>query len=68
MFLVVSYFSLAVTTPTPSPGFEIVKVTRVIDGDTIYTYPPDVKHQAEILAAEAEAREADRGLWKVCPP
>lgn len=32
-----------------------------------YTYPPDVKHQAEILAAEAEAREANRGLWTVCP-
>ncbi|TSC54211.1 MAG: micrococcal nuclease, partial [Microgenomates group bacterium LiPW_16] len=34
---------------------------------TSYTYPPDVKHQAEILAAEAEAREANRGLWGACP-
>jgi micrococcal nuclease len=32
-----------------------------------YTYPPDVKHQAEILAAEEEARKAKRGLWKACP-
>lgn len=34
---------------------------------TSYTYPPDVKHQAEILAAEKEAREANRGLWVACP-
>lgn len=32
-----------------------------------YTYPPDVKHQTEILAAEKEAREVNRGLWKACP-
>ncbi|PJC27911.1 nuclease [Candidatus Shapirobacteria bacterium CG_4_9_14_0_2_um_filter_39_11] len=32
-----------------------------------YTYPPDIKYQAEILAAEAEAREANRGLWAACP-
>jgi len=32
-----------------------------------YTYPPDIKYQAEILAAEREAREAGRGLWKACP-
>jgi len=32
-----------------------------------YTYPPDIKYQAEILAAEAEAREAGRGLWAACP-
>ena len=34
---------------------------------TSYTYPPDVKHQAEILAAERQAREANRGLWGACP-
>jgi len=33
---------------------------------TSYTYPPDVKYQKEILAAEEEAREANRGLWGVC--
>jgi micrococcal nuclease len=32
-----------------------------------YTYPPDVKHQEEILAAERAAREANLGLWKACP-
>ncbi len=31
-----------------------------------YTYPPDVKYQAEILAAEKEARENKRGLWAGC--
>ncbi|MFZ5365730.1 MAG: thermonuclease family protein [Patescibacteria group bacterium] len=34
---------------------------------TSYTYPPDVKHQTEILAAEAEARRENRGLWSACP-
>ena len=32
-----------------------------------YTYPPDIKYQKEFLAAEREAREAERGLWKACP-
>jgi micrococcal nuclease len=32
-----------------------------------YTYPPDIKYQVEILAAEQEAREANRGLWAACP-
>jgi micrococcal nuclease len=32
-----------------------------------YTYPPDVKYQKEILAAEQEAREQKRGLWAACP-
>jgi len=34
---------------------------------TSYTYPPDIKYQAEILAAERQAREANRGLWGACP-
>lgn len=34
---------------------------------TSYSYPPDIKHQAEFLAAEREAREAGRGLWGACP-
>jgi len=34
---------------------------------TSYCYPPDIKFQKEILAAEEEAREAKRGLWKACP-
>ena len=32
-----------------------------------YTHPPDVKYQNEFLAAEKEAREAERGLWEACP-
>lgn len=31
-----------------------------------YTYPPDVKYQKEFLAAEREAKEAERGLWEAC--
>ena len=30
------------------------------------TYPPDVKYQERFLAAQREAREADRGLWDAC--
>ena len=33
---------------------------------TSYTYPPDVKYQEEILEAEREAREQNRGLWGAC--
>lgn len=32
----------------------------------IYTFPPDVKYQKELLAAQREAREAKRGLWGAC--
>ena len=32
-----------------------------------YSYPPDIKYQKEFLAAETEAREAERGLWAACP-
>jgi len=32
-----------------------------------YTYSPDVKYQEEILMAERQAREANRGLWGACP-
>jgi micrococcal nuclease len=32
-----------------------------------YTYPPDVKYQDLLVAAEKEAREAGRGLWNSCP-
>ncbi|MFH0863507.1 MAG: thermonuclease family protein [Candidatus Gottesmanbacteria bacterium] len=32
-----------------------------------YTYPPDVKYQEEILLAERQAREENKGLWKSCP-
>lgn len=31
-----------------------------------YTYPPNVAHTDEIVAAAAEARDAGRGLWSAC--
>src|SRR5438128_2331450 len=31
-----------------------------------YTYPPNVAHAAEFVAAAAEARDAGRGLWSRC--
>ncbi|OGH70617.1 MAG: hypothetical protein A2754_03215 [Candidatus Magasanikbacteria bacterium RIFCSPHIGHO2_01_FULL_47_8] len=30
------------------------------------TFPPDVKYSATFVAAAAEAREAERGLWSAC--
>jgi micrococcal nuclease len=33
----------------------------------VSTFPPDVKFSDQFLAAEREAREANRGLWKSCP-
>ena len=32
-----------------------------------YSYPPDVKYQDQLVAAERQAREAKRGLWDACP-
>ena len=32
-----------------------------------YTYPPDVKYQAEFVKAEKVARDAKIGLWNSCP-
>ncbi|HYP39721.1 MAG TPA: thermonuclease family protein [Chloroflexia bacterium] len=32
----------------------------------VSTYPPDVKYQAQFLAAERDAREGKRGLWGAC--
>lgn len=31
------------------------------------TFPPDVAHHREFLAAEREARSEQRGLWTACP-
>jgi len=31
-----------------------------------YTYPPNVAHAAEFVAAAARARDAQRGLWSRC--
>ncbi len=33
-----------------------------------YTYPPDVKHSEEFVAAEKEARDNKRGLWATTAP
>lgn len=32
----------------------------------VYTYPPDVKYQDRIMAAQQEARDNNRGLWSAC--
>jgi micrococcal nuclease len=32
----------------------------------VLTYPPNVAHASEFVAAVAEARDAQRGLWKAC--
>ena len=34
----------------------------------VVTYPPDVKYVESYLAAQREAREAERGLWGAPPP
>jgi micrococcal nuclease len=31
-----------------------------------YTYPPNVAHASEIVAAAADARDNNRGLWAAC--
>jgi micrococcal nuclease len=44
-----------------------VNVSLVRDGYAVpYTYPPNVAHTTEIVAAGAEARDARRGLWSAC--
>jgi micrococcal nuclease len=32
----------------------------------VYTFPPNVAHTGEFVAAAAEARSAGRGLWGRC--
>lgn len=32
-----------------------------------YSYPPDIKFQKEIVAAQAEAQKNKSGLWTACP-
>jgi micrococcal nuclease len=31
-----------------------------------YTFPPNVAHTAEFVAAADDARQANRGLWSAC--
>jgi micrococcal nuclease len=33
----------------------------------VYTYPPDVKYNEQLVQAQQEARENNRGLWAGCP-
>ena len=33
-----------------------------------YSYPPDIKYQSEIVAAQREAEQSQNGLWIACPP
>jgi micrococcal nuclease len=44
-----------------------VNLALTRDGYAVpYTFPPNVAHTAEFVAAAAEAREAGRGLWSAC--
>lgn len=45
-----------------------VNLALVRDGyAAVLTYPPNVTHAEQLVAAAAEAREAGRGLWSACP-
>lgn len=44
-----------------------VNLAMVRDGyAAAYTFPPNVAHADEIVAAAGDAREHDRGLWRAC--
>jgi micrococcal nuclease len=44
-----------------------VNLRLVQDGyAAVLTYPPNVAHAEEFVAAAAEARQAGRGLWSAC--
>jgi micrococcal nuclease len=44
-----------------------VNLAMAADGyAAAYTYPPNVAHADEIVAAAAEARDEGRGLWSSC--
>lgn len=46
-----------------------VNLALVRDGYAVpYTFPPNVAHTSEFVAAAAQAREAGRGLWSACAP
>lgn len=50
------------------PDGTFVNLKLVADGYAhVSTYPPDVAHTKEFLAAQSEARSAGRGLWSSCP-
>jgi micrococcal nuclease len=44
-----------------------VNLSLVRDGYAVpYTFPPNVAHTSEFVAAAADARQAGRGLWSAC--
>ena len=46
-----------------------VNLSLVHDGYAVpYTFPPNVAHTSEFVAAAADARDAGRGLWSACAP
>jgi len=46
---------------------ELINERMVRDGYAVLTvFPPDTKYQGRILAAEQEAKAANRGLWPAC--
>jgi micrococcal nuclease len=48
-------------------GDALVNLELVAEGFAkSYSYPPDIKYQAQIVAAEEKAREDKLGLWTVC--
>ena len=50
------------------PDGTFVNLKLVEDGNAYAsTYPPDVAHAKEFVAAQAAARAAGRGLWGSCP-
>jgi micrococcal nuclease len=46
---------------------ELVNLDLVRGGfATVYTFPPNVKHEPEFSAAESSARQNQLGLWGAC--
>lgn len=50
-----------------APGGVMLDEVLVQEGYAqVSTYPPDVKYQQRFIAAEREAKAANRGLWAAC--
>jgi len=50
------------------PSGEMVNEVLIREGYALArSFPPDVKYQERLRAAEREARQARRGLWAACP-
>jgi micrococcal nuclease len=49
------------------PDGLFVNLALAREGDAVpYTFPPNVAHTAEFVAAAADARAGQRGLWNRC--